>query len=127
LLRGDGKRTRAGASGRAARLRHRLGGAGPRRRIRGAAVRQCDTIGGVVRGGQVQPARDERGAPRHGSAGAAPGAGGTAGRDMKKIVALGICWIVAVEIMVLAALERSWLPVVSGVTLALTLVAVFRL
>ena len=46
---------------------------------------------------------------------------------MKKIVALGVCWIVAVEIVVLAALERSWLPVVSGVTLALTLVAVFRL
>ena len=46
---------------------------------------------------------------------------------MKKIVALGVCWIVAVEIVVLAALERSWLPVVSGVTLALTLVAVYRL
>lgn len=46
---------------------------------------------------------------------------------MKKVVALGVCWIVAVEIVVLAALERSWLPVVSGVTLALTLVAVFRL
>ena len=46
---------------------------------------------------------------------------------MKKVVALGVCWIIAVEILVIAALERSWLPVLSGVIVALTLVAVFRL
>ena len=77
---------------RSAGIRHPVGGAGPRRRPPRAARRQRDPTRRAVRGGAVQPARDDRGAPRdRGATRCGWCSPNLRSMRMKKLVAAGVC------------------------------------
>ena len=83
-----------------------------------APRRQRRATGRSVRGGTLQPPRDERGPPGRRSARAAGGATRIAGRLMTRIVAATVAVLLAVEVCAFALADRALVVTITGAALA---------
>ena len=101
---------------------HPLGGAGPRRRPPRPARRQRDATGRPVRGGAVQPARDDRGTPRRGRADAASRSSSANCRaSHDETGGRRPCLVVAARGVAIVLLDRELVVVVTGAALVVVL------
>ena len=89
--------------------------------------------GESVRRGAVQPTCDEREPPRGGGARASAGprracsSHGRPERRMKRLIALGVCLIVGIELLALILQDRRFVLAGAGVAVALVLLNIRRL